>query len=621
MSASPDGRRILQVGIHLKELMTFLEGFLLKADGGTSLALQTPSGDLLAKAGPDSQKMISLRDGDFTGKTRLIRDKNTTTILNKIPSLISDCCECSLKNLNQIGSEKYFYVLNLTKSNSEIQNFEKRVLVLTGVLVALVFVMATLVAHLITKTLLAQLLSLKLSVSSSSLENLKGEDLKDGRIEEINELTRAFRGLFSKLQSQKEEILEARTHEAVARTTQLLAHDVRKPFSMFKMIIDSVEGADSVDEAKELLEESLPEVKQALASVDGLIADVMQIGTTAPPLLESVDPLVLSTSAMEELFRVFPRAAVEIESKFFHQHKVLADTVRIGRVFANVLGNAIQALNQRGKIWIFTSEKASCVEFTLGNAGSYIPPESLERLFEAFFTSGKKGGTGLGLAIAQKIVTAHGGKIFCKSEKSPEHPAGKVEFVFTLPCAAEVVQLNEIRKLPTHSSEIQASFAKFTLAQLSKTNAEEVELELQILSALNGKRNEILLLDDERIYSSGLNAFLQQSKKLADLIALSSFDAPFQMTARAKEIRPMLIICDIDLGGSGVSGIEVISQLRAEGYKGQICVHSNRFLESDNRAAMEAGANHIIPKPMTRLHLLRLILATLRSSSLFPVDS
>jgi hypothetical protein len=54
-------------------------------------------------------------------------------------------------------------------------------------------------------------------------------------------------------------------------------------------------------------------------------------------------------------------------------------------------------------------------------------------LFDAFFTNGKKSGTGLGLAIAHKLVTAHGGRIWCTSSVTPEHPEGKVEFFFTLP--------------------------------------------------------------------------------------------------------------------------------------------------------------------------------------------
>jgi signal transduction histidine kinase len=93
-------------------------------------------------------------------------------------------------------------------------------------------------------------------------------------------------------------------------------------------------------------------------------------------------------------------------------------------------------MREKGNLWIRTSEQEGFVEFTLGNGGSFIPAESLSKLFDAFFTSGKRGGTGLGLAIAKTIVEAHGGSIRCVSEKTEEHPTGLVEFTFTLPAFA-----------------------------------------------------------------------------------------------------------------------------------------------------------------------------------------
>jgi hypothetical protein len=51
--------------------------------------------------------------------------------------------------------------------------------------------------------------------------------------------------------------------------------------------------------------------------------------------------------------------------------------------------------------------------------------------------------------------------------------------------------------------------------------------------------------------------------------------------------------------------------MRESGFKGQICVHSNRFLPTDNKEALDAGAGHILPKPMTGIHLLKLIATAL----------
>lgn len=70
------------------------------------------------------------------------------------------------------------------------------------------------------------------------------------------------------------------------------------------------------------------------------------------------------------------------------------------------------------------------IELVIGNDGPHIPESQVEKIFDAFFTSGKKNGTGLGLAIAQKIMHAHGGAIECKSA-----PGFGVEFCLRIPVA------------------------------------------------------------------------------------------------------------------------------------------------------------------------------------------
>ena len=50
----------------------------------------------------------------------------------------------------------------------------------------------------------------------------------------------------------------------------------------------------------------------------------------------------------------------------------------------------------------------------MSDTGGGIPPEQINRIFEPFYTT-KKRGTGLGLMIVQRIVRAHGGRIELES--------------------------------------------------------------------------------------------------------------------------------------------------------------------------------------------------------------
>jgi signal transduction histidine kinase len=69
------------------------------------------------------------------------------------------------------------------------------------------------------------------------------------------------------------------------------------------------------------------------------------------------------------------------------------------------------------------------VRIAFEDSGPGLAPESMDRLFDAFFTT-KPNGMGMGLSICRSIITAHGGRLWA----SPRSPRGAV-FQFTVPIA------------------------------------------------------------------------------------------------------------------------------------------------------------------------------------------
>ncbi len=240
----------------------------------------------------------------------------------------------------------------------------------------------------------------------------------------------------------------------------------------------------------------------------------------------------------------------------------------------------------------------SFVKFVLANNGPAIPAASLPKLFEAFFTSGKKGGTGLGLAIAQKIVTAHGGKIWCES--SPEIG---VEFHLTLP-AIEPALVPDASALPKTSQEISARFQ--ALGNATPDDDAEVRLEIALKNLLPnlGRRLTVLIVDDENIYRNSLTESLTQNPDLA--VLLEVVNAEHSDAALALQ-SPDLAILDVDLGPTSLSGFELVQEMRKRGLAGFVCIHSNRISASDSKTAIALGADAFLPKPMSRTHLLKLL--------------
>ena len=98
----------------------------------------------------------------------------------------------------------------------------------------------------------------------------------------------------------------------------------------------------------------------------------------------------------------------------------------------NLLVNASQAVEGKGRIHITTRAEGDHVRIAFTDSGSGIRPENLDKVFEpGFTTKGAGDGTGLGLAICYKIIHAHHGDIKVESE------LGKgATFTITLPVRA-----------------------------------------------------------------------------------------------------------------------------------------------------------------------------------------
>ena len=87
------------------------------------------------------------------------------------------------------------------------------------------------------------------------------------------------------------------------------------------------------------------------------------------------------------------------------------DVEKMVRVFYNLAGNAADAMKDGGSLTVhtFLCDGRLALEFT--DTGCGIPDEIKAKIFEPFFTHGKKHGTGLGLAIVMKIVDDHHGRV------------------------------------------------------------------------------------------------------------------------------------------------------------------------------------------------------------------
>ncbi len=271
----------------------------------------------------------------------------------------------------------------------------------------------------------------KTGIDPESEEEVQVQKLATSLLAEIHKLNQEIR---------KDEMEKAEAErriamlDAIAKSTKMLAHDVRKPLNLIKVLSQILKNVSTVEDFRNIMNRFQPELDRATASVQSLVEDVMEASRQKNLVLNKCSLVEIIGQLISEITLTEKHPNIVIEYVFDHKHKVLADQVRLSRALTNIFQNAVQAIgDRREKIWFITTEVASITTLVIGNSGSFMEKDDCEKAFESFFTKQKIGGTGFGLMIVKKIITAHGGEVFCRSDKS----AG-TEFVLTIPCSDEV---------------------------------------------------------------------------------------------------------------------------------------------------------------------------------------
>ena len=152
--------------------------------------------------------------------------------------------------------------------------------------------------------------------------------------------------------------------------------------------------------------ESLEGMEDVIRKISHQINNALDFMQNAPLVIQAHDVLTLikeTSSGMNIPYGVDLELPTNTDT-------VHCDSEKLKSVFRNILANAIDAMDESGKIIVkITDEVYHCV-VTIENSGPQIPEKNMQDIFEPLFTT-KKNGSGLGLARCKEIIQRHGGKI------------------------------------------------------------------------------------------------------------------------------------------------------------------------------------------------------------------
>jgi PAS domain S-box-containing protein len=230
------------------------------------------------------------------------------------------------------------------------------------------------------------------------------------------------------------ELAHANRVATMGQLTALIAHEVRQPIAA--AVINAQAGLNWLDAQPPDLEE----VRQTLGCIisDGMragdiIGRIRALIKKAPPRKEDleINEAVLEVIALTRAEVL--KNGVSVRTQLAEGLPLIrADRVQLQQVIFNLISNAVEAMSGVGEgareLLISTGRNASNgVLVSLRDSGPGLDPKSLDRLFEAFYTT-KAQGMGMGLSICRSIIEAHGGRMWAGANE----PRGAV-FQFTVP--------------------------------------------------------------------------------------------------------------------------------------------------------------------------------------------
>ncbi len=245
---------------------------------------------------------------------------------------------------------------------------------------------------------------------------------------EAREVGRAFNRMMDELEEGHRRLTQAAALAAVGRLSSSIVHEMRNPLSSVKLNLQALRQRVQDDQPyAELSDIALDQTGR----LERMLEDLLGFGKPLELHLEHVDLVVVAASVKEELRSAWDSKGVSIVLSDLGGIDLNADPEQLRRVLANLMANAIQAVNPGGEVQLSASTSDAATLITVEDDGQGIDAGILDRVFLPFVST-RQEGTGLGLAYVKKIVELHGGTI------SVENLPGRgARFTVSLPSPAK----------------------------------------------------------------------------------------------------------------------------------------------------------------------------------------
>ena len=244
------------------------------------------------------------------------------------------------------------------------------------------------------------------------------QEIEVGSADEVGELARGFNEMTrdlletrQRMEDANKRLVQAEKLASIGRLSATIAHEIRNPLTAVKLNVQKLLQEDGLgDEEKEHLGLSA----EGIVQIEKFIKELLDFARVSVLNLDRFSAVQIMEEALKMMTDAFREKNVALERSYAEGlPPVLVDGDRMRQALLSVLRNALEAVNEGGRIDValaLADGEPKRIRIGISDNGCGIPEKDWEMIFEPFFTT-KPTGFGLGLSNARKIVEQHRGMI------------------------------------------------------------------------------------------------------------------------------------------------------------------------------------------------------------------
>jgi two-component system, NtrC family, sensor histidine kinase HydH len=208
-----------------------------------------------------------------------------------------------------------------------------------------------------------------------------------------------------------ERLVRSERFAAIGEAAAYVSHEIKNPLMVIGGLARQVENK----EGEPSLKEKLHIIQSEVQRLETFLGDLRDFTRPATPVMQKMNINEVIHDVDVLMKEEAKNRDINLVEQLDPQLPTLtADPNQMRQVVLNLVKNAFEAMDAGGRVVLASGAEDNQVWFSVEDTGGGMPPEVLEKIFNPFFTTKKKG-TGLGLAVINKIVADHHGSVSVQS--------------------------------------------------------------------------------------------------------------------------------------------------------------------------------------------------------------